>query len=109
MEWLAHLFAKQPELAVYLALGIGYWVGSLKVRGFSLGGATGSLLAGLLIGACVKVPVAGMAKSVLFLLFMFGIGYSVGPKFFKAMKGQGWRFGVLGAFIPVVGLATAWA
>jgi putative transport protein len=109
MDWLTHLFTKQPELAVYLALGIGYWVGSIKYRGFSLGGATGSLLAGILIGACVKVPVAGMAKSVLFLLFMFGIGYSVGPKFFKAMKGQGWRFGVIGAFVPVVGLATAWA
>jgi putative transport protein len=109
MEWLTQLFTKYPELAVYLALGIGYWVGNRKFRGFSLGGATGSLLAGILIGACVKVPVAGMAKSVLFLLFMFGIGYSVGPKFFKAMKGQGWRFGVIGAFVPVVGLITAWA
>jgi len=109
MEWLGHTFAKNPELAVYLALGIGYWIGNRKFRGFSLGGATGSLLAGILIGAFVKVPVAGMAKSVVFLLFMFGIGYSVGPKFFKAMKGQGWRFGVLGAFIPVVGLTTAWA
>ena len=109
MTWLTHLFTKYPELAVYLALGIGYWIGNRKFRGFSLGGATGSLLAGILIGAFVKVPVAGMAKSVVFLLFMFGIGYSVGPKFFKAMKGQGWRFGVLGVFIPVVGLATAWA
>src|SRR5512139_2029061 len=109
MAWLTQLFAKYPELAVYLALGIGYWVGSLKFRGFSLGGATGSLLAGILIGAFVKVPVSGMAKSVVFLLFMFGIGYSVGPKFFKAMKGQGWRFGILGAFVPVVGLATAYA
>jgi len=108
MAWLTQLFTKYPELGVYLALGIGYWVGNWKFRGFSLGGATGSLLAGIVIGACVKVPVAGMAKSVLFLLFMFGIGYSVGPKFFKAMKGQGWRFGVLGAFIPVVGLLTAW-
>jgi putative transport protein len=109
MAWLTHLFAKNPELAVYLALGIGYWVGTRKFRGFSLGGATGSLLAGILIGIFIKVPVAGMAKNVLFLLFMFGIGYSVGPKFFKAMKGDGWRFGVIGAFVPVVGLLTAWA
>jgi len=109
MAWLTQLLTKNPELAVYLALGIGYWVGTRTFRGFSLGGATGSLLAGILIGAFVKVPVAGMAKSVLFLLFMFGIGYSVGPKFFKAMKGQGWRFGVIGAFVPVVGLVTAWA
>jgi len=107
MDWLGHMFGKYPELAVYLALGLGYWIGGFKFRGFSLGGATGSLLAGILIGAIVNVPVAGMAKSVLFLLFMFGIGYSVGPKFFKAMKGQGWRFGVIGAFVPVVGLATA--
>ena len=107
MDWLGHMFGKYPELAVYLALGLGYWIGGFKFRGFSLGGATGSLLAGILIGAIVNVPVAGMAKSVLFLLFMFGIGYSVGPKFFKAMKDQGWRFGVIGAFVPVVGLATA--
>src|SRR5262245_32903992 len=43
------------------------------------------------------------------MLFLFGIGYSVGPKFAKAMKGDGWRFAVLGVFVPVVGLLTAWA
>jgi putative transport protein len=32
----------------------------------------------------------------------------VGPKFAKAMKGDGWRFAVLGVFVPVVGLFTAW-
>jgi len=69
MAWLTHLFTKHPELAVYLALGIGYWVGTRKFRGFSLGGATGSLLAGIVIGIFVKVPIAGMAKNVLFLLF----------------------------------------
>ena len=108
MEWLEHTFTKYPELAVYLALGIGYWIGNRKIRGFSLGGATGSLLAGIVIGMCFKVPISGMAKSVVFLLFMFGIGYSVGPKFFKAMKGEGWRFGVLGIVVPVVGLGTAY-
>ena len=108
MEWLQELFKKYPELAVYLALGAGYWVGGRKIRGFSLGGATGSLLAGIVIGTFFKVPVAAMAKSVVFLLFMFGIGYSVGPKFFKAMKGEGWRYAVIGIVVPVVGLGTAY-
>lgn len=108
MSWLQHTFNKYPEMAVYLALGIGYWIGNRKIRGFSLGGATGSLMAGILIGAFFTVPVSGMAKSVVFLLFMFGIGYSVGPKFFKAMKGEGWRFGVLGIIVPVTGLITAY-
>jgi putative transport protein len=107
MDWLQQLFTKYPELAVYLALGVGYWVGGRRIRGFSLGGATGSLLAGIVVGMFFKVPIAPMAKSVVFLLFMFGIGYSVGPKFFKAMKGEGWRFAVIGIVVPVVGLATA--
>ena len=109
MDWAQPFFQKYPELAVYLALGVGYAIGGLKLGGFSLGGSTGSLLAGLLIGAFLEVPVAATAKSVLFMLFLFGIGYSVGPKFAKAMKGDGWRFAVLGVFVPVVGLLTAWA
>jgi putative transport protein len=107
MEWLAEKFTKYPELAVYLSLGFGYWIGGKKIGGFSLGGATGALLAGIVIGMFFHVPIAPMAKSVVFLLFMFGIGYSVGPKFFKAMKGEGWRFAVIGIVVPVVGVATA--
>jgi len=108
VDWVQPFFQKYPELAVYLALGVGYAIGGVKLGGFSLGGSTGSLLAGLLIGALFETPVAATAKSVLFMLFLFGIGYSVGPKFAKAMKGDGWRFAVLGVFVPVVGLLTAW-
>jgi putative transport protein len=108
MAWVQPFFQKYPELAVYLALGVGYALGSVKLRGFSLGGSTGSLLAGLLIGGLFEVPVSAPAKSILFMLFLFGIGYSVGPKFAKAMKGDGWRYALLGVFVPVVGLATAW-
>jgi len=109
MEWMGSLLSRHPELGVYLALGIGYWVGARKVRGFTLGGVTGSLLAGMAIGMLFEVPVSATAKSVVFLLFLFSIGYEVGPRFLSAMKGDGWRFAVLGAFVPVVGLLTAWA
>jgi putative transport protein len=108
MVWAQEFFQKYPELAVYLTLGLGFAIGLPKYRGFGLGGNTGSLLAGLFIGALFEVPVSAPAKSILFMLFLFGIGYSVGPKFVKAMKGEGWRFAVLGVFVPVVGLATAW-
>jgi putative transport protein len=108
MEWLTAFLAKYPELGVYLALGIGYWIGTRKIAGFTLGGVTGSLLAGMLIGFLFHVPVSGTAKSVLFLLFLFGIGYEVGPRFVAAMKGDGWRFAVLAVFMPVVGLLVAW-
>ncbi len=108
MEWLGHLFEKYPEMAVYLAIGLGYLIGGLKFRGAGIGAVTGSLLGGILIGNFFHVPVSDTAKSILFLLFLFGIGYSVGPSFFRSMKGDGWRWGVLGVFVPFVGLMTAY-
>ena len=109
MEWLGHLFEKYPEMAVYLAIGLGYLIGGLKFRGAGIGAVTGSLLGGILIGNFFHVPVSDTAKSILFLLFLFGIGYSVGPSFFRSMKGDGWRWALLGVFMPFVGLMTAYA
>ncbi len=108
MEWLAKLLEKYPEMAVYLAVGIGYFLGRLKFRGFGLGVVTASLLAGIFIGNLFHVPVSDQAKSMLFLLFLFGIGYSVGPSFFRNLKGDGWRWAVLAVFVPVVGLLAAY-
>ena len=108
MEWLAKLFTKYPEMAVYLAVGIGYLIGRFKFRGVGLGVVTGSLLGGILIGNFFHVPVSDQAKSIVFLLFLFGIGYSVGPSFFQNLKGDGWRWAVLGVFVPVVGLAIGY-
>jgi len=108
MEWLAKLFTKYPEMGVYLAVGIGYLIGRLKFRGVGLGVVTGSLLGGIVIGNFFHVPVSDQAKSIVFLLFLFGIGYSVGPSFFRNLKGDGWRWAVLGFFVPVIGLLTAY-
>ncbi|MEJ0002839.1 MAG: aspartate-alanine antiporter [Pararobbsia sp.] len=109
MEWFASALQHYPELAVFLAIGIGYWIGGFKIRGVGFGPVTGSLLAGVVIGYFVHVPVSDTAKQILFLLFMFGIGYSVGPSFFRGMKDGGWRWAVLGVVVPVAGLLTAWA
>ncbi len=108
MAWLASLFTKYPEMAVYLAIGLGYLIGKLKFRGVGLGVVTGSLLGGILIGNFFHVPVSDQAKATLFLLFLFGIGYSVGPGFFSNLKGDGWRWAVLGVFVPVMGLLTTY-
>src|SRR5215467_4761106 len=108
MEWLGSVFTKYPEMAVYLAIGIGYLIGRLKFRGVGLGVVTGSLLGGIFIGNFFHVPVSDQAKAMLFLLFLFGIGYSVGPGFFSNLRGEGWRWAVLGVFVPVMGLITAY-
>jgi hypothetical protein len=105
MDWLSHLFTKYPEMAVYLAIGIGYLIGKLKFHGVGLGVVTGSLLCGIFLG----VPVSDQAKSMLFLLFLFGIGYSVGPSFFRSIKVDSWRRGVLGVFVSGMRLLAAYS
>jgi len=88
IDWFLAGLRSNPELALFLAIGLGFWIGSLKIAGFSLGGVTGSLLAALLIGQ-VHVEIPGAVKTVLFMLFLFGTGYSVGPQFFRSLKGDG--------------------
>ena len=61
--WFATTFEKYPELAVFLVVGLGYWVGGFKLRGFGLGPVTGSLIVGVAVGYFFKVPVSSMAKS----------------------------------------------
>jgi putative transport protein len=68
---------------------------------------TGSLLAGVAVGQFAHVPVSGMAKSFLFLLFLFGIGYSVGPQFMQALKRDGLKPVALALVVGVSGLCTA--
>ena len=50
MNWLINSLRSYPEILVFLAVGIGYWVGNYKFGNFSLGTITAALMAGLLIG-----------------------------------------------------------
>jgi putative transport protein len=107
MGWIEQILVKYPELAVFLAISLGYLIGGVKLGGFSLGPVTGSLFAGIFIGQVAEVPIAGMAKSFLFLLFLFGIGYSVGPQFLQALKRDGMKPVLLAVVVCVSGLFTA--
>src|ERR1700760_2124350 len=107
LTWLEQFLVRYPELALFLVISVGYWIGSFKFGAFSLGPVTGSLFAGLAVGDFAHVPVSGMTKSFLFLLFLFGVGYSVGPQFAQAMKRDGLKPMLLAVVVGCTGLATA--
>jgi len=109
MDLLTSIFQKNPEIPVFLAIGLGYWFGKFKIGGVGFGPVTGSLLAGVLIGNFWHVPVSDTAKSFLFLLFMYGIGFSAGPGFVRGIRDGGWRWVALAVWIPAAGLLTAYA
>lgn len=106
MDWVAGFLVKYPELVVFLAIALGYVIGGVKFGEFSFGPVTGSLVAGLAIGQLAEVPVSGMAKAFLFLLFLFGIGYSVGPQFLQALRQSGVKPLLLALVCALTGLGT---
>jgi putative transport protein len=107
LTWLEQFLVRYPELALFLVIAAGYWIGSFKIGAFSLGPVTGALFAGLLVGHFAHVPVSAMTKSFLFLLFLFGVGYSVGPQFVLAMKRDGMKPVLLALVVGFTALATA--
>src|SRR6201990_3612302 len=107
LTWLAQFLVRYPELALFLGIAGGYWIGSFRVGAFSLGPVRGALFAGLVVGDFAHVPVSGMIKSFLFLLFLFGVGYSVGPQFVLAMKRDGLKPMLMAVVVSFTGLATA--
>ena len=90
MDWIIETFRNNPAIPIFLTIGIGFWIGKLKYKTFSLGTVTSVLLVGVLVGQ-MNIPIPGPVKSVFFLLFLFAIGYSVGPQFFRALRGSGIR------------------
>jgi putative transport protein len=107
LTWLEQFLVRYPELALFLVIAAGYWIGSFRIGAFSLGPVTGSLFAGLMVGDFAHVPVSSMTKSFLFLLFLFGVGYSVGPQFVQAMKRDGLKPMLLAIVVGFIGLAAA--
>ena len=88
IEYIIDLLRENPTIPLFLTLGIGFWLGGLKIKSFSLGPVTATLLVGVLIGQ-LDIPIAEPLKTVSFLLFLFAIGYRVGPQFFRGLKGDG--------------------
>lgn len=101
LEWLADLMRQNTTMPIFLTIGLGFWLGRLKYKSFSLGSVAATLIIGVIIGQIgIKIP--NEIKSIFFMLFLFSIAYSVGPQFFRAFKGQGLKqvaFAVLEAII----------
>ena len=88
IDWFVSILRDYPPLALFLTLGLGILVGKIRFGGFQLGSVTAVLLIGVLIGQ-LKIPMSGPIKMFFFMLFLFSIGYTVGPDFFKSLRGSG--------------------
>ena len=88
MEWFAQTLRSYPEIAIFLSLALGYYFGSFTYKGLGLGAVTATLIAAVIIGQ-LGITVSGPLKPTFFLMFLFAIGYGVGPQFVRGIASDG--------------------
>ena len=86
--WFAATFKQYPEIAIFLTLALGYYFGKFTFKGLGLGSVTATLLAGVLIGQ-IGITISQPLKATVFLLFLFAVGYGVGPQFVRGVAKDG--------------------
>ena len=88
IAWFFATLKQYPEIAIFLALGLGYYFGSFTFKGIGLGAVTATLIAAVIIGQ-IGITVTGPLKPFAFLMFLFAIGYGVGPQFVRGIAQDG--------------------
>ena len=104
--WFIDALRHTPSLAIFLTIGLGFLLGKIKFKGFSLGTVTSVLIVGVLVGQ-LNIDVGGPLKTVSFMLFLFCIGYSVGPQFFRSLRGDGLKEVIFAVVMCILILVTA--
>src|SRR5688500_13671963 len=107
MDVIVELLRKYPELALFATLSLGYFLGQFKVGPISLGTVASPLLVGVVIGLA-DIKISPFTKSVFFYLFIFAIGYKVGPQFFQGLRGEGLQQAALSIIFCLIALANIW-
>lgn len=102
MEYIQTFLGQQPMMALFLTIAIGYLLGEVNIKGFSLGvGAV--LFVALFMGwfAPKSVP-APMVGTLGLALFLYGVGISYGKQFFIGLASPSGQKANLLALIGVL-------
>lgn len=91
-------------LAIFLIAALGYLLGSIKIKGISLGTA-GILIVALTFGH-YGIVAPSIIQSLGLICFVTAVGFIAGPKFFDNFKGNAVGYIVVGVVIIAVGALT---
>src|SRR5688500_2044828 len=85
MDAIRTLLESQLLFTLFLTIGLGYLVGEISIKGFSLG-AGAVLFVGLAIGGFApKSAPPGLVGTVGLLMFLYGVGIQYGAQFFRGL------------------------
>jgi putative transport protein len=105
MDLIHNIFHKSPEIALFLSLAVGYFIGQINFGKFQLGGVGGSLLAAVVISQA-GVSIDNGVKAVMFAVFIYAVGYDSGPGFFNSLNRRTLREIAMALFLAVSALIT---
>jgi len=102
METIKTILEQQPMMALFLTIAIGYLVGEINIKGFSLGvGAV--LFVALAMGwFAPKSAPAAMVGTLGLALFLYGVGVQYGKQFFLGLTSANGQKANLIALIGVL-------
>ncbi|MGW0548204.1 aspartate:alanine exchanger family transporter [Streptomyces altiplanensis] len=103
-----NIFQPHPELLAFITVAFGFLLGRIRYRAVALGTVTGCLVAGLVLGAQFEVEIDDTVKSLFFIMFLFALGYRVGPQFFRGLKKDGLPQAINAVVVCVTGLLVCW-
>lgn len=106
-NYIVETLRANPQLAIFLTLAVGYWVGARKFGSFSLGAVTGTLLAGVIIGQ-IGIDISGQVKSIFFIMFLFAVGFGVGPQFVRGIATDGLPQAIFAVVVSVLCLGAVY-
>lgn len=90
-----------PMMTVFLIGALGYVVGSVKIKGISLGTA-GVLLVALVFGH-FGAKIDASVRNIGLVCFVTSVGFIAGPKFFRNFKENATSYVLLGVVVVLVG------
>jgi putative transport protein len=109
MEAFFKFLGANPFLLLFITVGLAVWVGKFSVKGYGLGMVAAAIVVGVALATWastygVKLQLDNFAKSLMYYLFMYGVGLRVGPSFFNSLKKDGLTFTILAVVCSVLGL-----
>ena len=109
MEAFFEYLKANPFLLLFLTVGLAVWIGKFSVKGYGLGMVAAAIIVGVALATWastygVKLQLDNFAKSLMYYLFMYGVGLRVGPSFFNSLKKDGVTFTILAVVCAVLGL-----
>ena len=106
-SYIADTLRANPQLAIFLTLAVGYWVGQ-KVRQLQPRRRHRHPARRVVIGQ-LGIDISSQVKSIFFIMFLFAVGFGVGPQFVRGIATDGAPQAIFACVVSVLCLLAVYS